>query len=278
MKTRTRKSNSSKFGAQIWLGLLVSMMVYACGGARNGSQGTGLEGDEMDIDQMLSGEDQPSNQQSDEDEVLRLLGIVPETKEATETAEPVSEVKSTAAPEVESLRRELNEKVRRIADLESDVGVKEQRIESLEDELAAARRELQQRGRDGGRPSFVSNDYASRYAQARSLYEQRRYRDAIEAFTALLAEDDRNSLSDNSQYWIGESYYGLGNYAQSIAEFEKVFTFPRSDKNDDALLKLGLCYLRMGDRRQARSEFEQLLANYPKSEYVGKARYYLNRL
>jgi tol-pal system protein YbgF len=123
-----------------------------------------------------------------------------------------------------------------------------------------------------------ANGLTQRYAEARNLYEQRRYAEAASAFQAILAENDKSSYADNCQYWIGECYYGMGKYAQAIAEFEKVFTFSRSNKSDAALLKLGLCYLLMGDRQQARSEFEQLIANYPNSQYVSKARKYLTRL
>ena len=85
-------------------------------------------------------------------------------------------------------------------------------------------------------------------------------------------------LSDNCQYWIGESYYGLRNYNQAIAEFEKVFSFANSNKIDDAQLKLGVCYLRLGDKAQARNEFDRLLSAYPSSEYKPVAQRYIARL
>ena len=47
---------------------------------------------------------------------------------------------------------------------------------------------------------------------------------------------------------------------------------------DDAQLKLGICYWKLGDRDRARQEFELLLNNYPNSEYVDKARQFIARL
>ena len=97
-------------------------------------------------------------------------------------------------------------------------------------------------------------------------------------FSELINTDPNNSLSDNCQYWIGESYFGMVNYNQAIAEFEKVFSFSSSNKNDDAQLKLGVCYVKLGDLAQARAEFNRLLAVYPKSEYTSIAQKYISKL
>jgi tol-pal system protein YbgF len=251
----------------------MSLMFAACGGSRNATVGEQATGEEVDIDKLLGTEDTATATQTatdDENEVLRLLGLTPDSSK-TEMSKSLAATDAAAAPEpeMEKLQREVTEKDQTIAALKSDVSEKDRKIQQLQADLERAQR---------GATRPLGNDYASRYAYARNLYEQRRYRDAINAFSDLLLENDKNSLADNSQYWIGESYYGLGNFAQAIAEFEKIFTFPRSDKNDDAQLKIGLCYLRMGDRQQARNGLEQLLATYPNSEYVGKARQYLNRL
>ena len=190
---------------------------------------------------------------------------------AAPAPDTTSAVVDTAESEIDLLRRQLDEKNSQVTQLRADVDDKDRLIQSLQAELEDAQRR-------SNRMTPIAGNYAQRYAEARNLYESRKYRDAISAFAALLAEDDKNKLSDNCQYWIGECYYGLGNYQQSIVEFQKVFTFTYSDKSDDSLLKLGLCYLRLGERDQARSELEQLLANYPNSEYTGKAKLYLSKL
>lgn len=264
-----------KFVFPVMTLLLTILFLMACGGGRSTTSG-GMSGQDVDVDSLLgSGEQATQPAADDETEVLRLLGIVPEGK--TEEAKPQETAAPADAPtdlgaEVEKLQRELQAKNQQISSLQADVGEKDRRLQALQAELESAQRR-------GAAPSTrIAGDYAQRYDQARQLYEQRRYRDAITAFSTLLAEDDRNSLADNCQYWIGECYYGLGNYAQSTAEFQKVLAFSRSDKLDDAHLKLGLCYLRTGDRARARSELEQLLAIYPNSEYVEKARRYLSKM
>ncbi|KAA0228862.1 tetratricopeptide repeat protein [candidate division KSB1 bacterium] len=256
--------------------LLTSLFLFACGGGRKTTAG-GEGGQDVDIDSLLEGGEQATQPSAadDETEVLKLLGIVPENK--AEEAKPQEAAAPAAAPanlnaEVERLQRELQSKDQQISSLRADVSEKDRRLQALQTELESAQR------RSVAPSTRIAGDYAQRYAQARDLYEQKRYNDAIAVFAALLAQDDRNSLADNCQYWIGECYYGLGNFVQSAAEFQKVLAFSRSDKLDDAHLKLGLCYLRTGDRARARSELEQLLAIYPNSEYVEKARRYLSRM
>ena len=120
--------------------------------------------------------------------------------------------------------------------------------------------------------------FNNRYDEATKAYQSRDYRKAIQLYEALLAENMNHSLSDNCQYWIGESYWGLGMYQQAIAAFEKVFTFANSNKDPDAQLKLGLCYLRLNDKARAKEEFQKLIDNYPSSSYVSTARGYLAQI
>ena len=50
------------------------------------------------------------------------------------------------------------------------------------------------------------------------------------------------------------------------------------DKWDDAQLKLGICFQKIGNYSRARIEFEKLINNYPGSEYYKRAQQYLRQL
>jgi len=263
-----------------WILVLgLGLLFVACGGSKNANVSTAESEGEIDIDKLLSTPADQEKQDAEDAEVLRLLGITPETAaETAKTEAAVAETKPEPATpdlqkEVERLQGELSVKNQQITDLRNSLMERDARLQELQQtQQTQTPRTASTRSVSG------ANGYVQRYAEARNLYEQRRYAEAAAAFQAILAENDKSSYADNCQYWIGECYYGMGKYAQAIAEFEKVFTFARSNKSDAALLKLGLCYLQMGDRQQARSEFEQLIANYPSSQYVAKARKYLSRL
>ncbi len=271
-----------KFSLQALLGM-VCVALLACGGSRSSVQTEGRPGEEVDIDKLLgSDEQQPAPEQnSEEDEVLRLLGLVPASKTEKPKSEPVAaeppktEPETPKVAEVTRLERELQQKEQVISGLQSDLNEKDKRIQTLQSELEQAKRNAIA---SGNNTKMISGNYAQRYAAGRELYEQRKYRNAINVFSELLREDDKNKLADNAQYWTGESYYGLRNFSQALIEFEKISLYSGSEKHDDAQLKIALCYLQQGDRQQAKSELEQLLATYPTSEYIDKAKQYLSKL
>ena len=123
-----------------------------------------------------------------------------------------------------------------------------------------------------------SDNYKTNYIDALSFYNDGKYNEAIQSFATLILNNPNHKLSDNSQFWLGESYYALKNYKRAIIEFEKVFQFKEDDKWDDAQLKLGICFQKIGNYSRSRIEFEKLLNHYPGSEYYKRAQQYLRQL
>lgn len=255
--------------------LLVGILII---GGCSSSQ-TGLSADDQsqqagsEIDQLFGVSDQEQTQQEspDEDEVLRLLGISKPKSEESKVQE-TSQTDDQLKNEISSLEKKLSEKDSQISELRSDLAQKEERISNLQSST------MTQPSTMPGTSYSSSGNFREDYQNALSVYYNRNYKLAIQLFEELLARNATSSLSDNCRYWIGESYYGLGDYNQAIIEFTKVFSYTNSNKMDDAQLKLGICYWKLGDRDRARQEFDLLLNNYPDSEYVEKARQFLARL
>ena len=124
----------------------------------------------------------------------------------------------------------------------------------------------------------VPGSFEEGYRTALAKFNQHDYKQAKTLFKNLLMQNRNNSLSDNCQYWIGESHYALKEYQQAIIEFEKVLTFSNTNKDDDSQLKLGLCYLRLKDKESAKRELTRLIANYPQSEFTELGRKLLEEL
>lgn len=120
--------------------------------------------------------------------------------------------------------------------------------------------------------------YKVEYQNALQAFDASRYSDALTGFQKLVNTNPNNSLADNSQYWIGESYYGLKEYERALLEFEKVFTFPNNNKMDAAQLKLGICYLRLKNRVKAKEEFNRLIQIFPESEYINLSNQLISKL
>ena len=71
-------------------------------------------------------------------------------------------------------------------------------------------------------------------------FQNQEFSKAISGFETLVSSDATNDLADNSQYWLAECHYSKKDFKKAIIEFEKVFTYAGTDKDDDAQLKIGL--------------------------------------
>jgi tol-pal system protein YbgF len=102
---------------------------------------------------------------------------------------------------------------------------------------------------------------------------QRKYSLAIEGFRTYLQYYPDTELSDNAQYWIGESYFALEDYSAAASALQGlVAQYPKGDKVPSALLKLGESYEKLGDAAQARAAFEKLTKDFSKTEEARLAR------
>ena len=104
------------------------------------------------------------------------------------------------------------------------------------------------------------------------------YEPAIKGFQRLVKEDHTHDLADNAQYWLAECFYSQKDYKRAIIEFEKVFTFINTNKNDDAQYKIALSYQSIGNVPKARSEFQRLIEYFPGSEFYQQAKAALKAL
>ncbi len=62
-------------------------------------------------------------------------------------------------------------------------------------------------------------------------------------------------------------------YQNSIKELSKILEFyPESRWVDDALMMMGLCFMRLEEHSQARIKFIELITNFPESKYLNEAK------
>jgi len=172
----------------------------------------------------------------------------------------------------QELTQNIDEKQREITELQQNLSFKDQRIADLENEI--------QKGGGSIRAGAYSStgSFSDDYQNALQTYYAKNYMTAINLFQDLKNRFPNHKLTSNCDYWTGESYFGLANYKMAIQAFQNVFTHSFSYKKDDATLMLGRCYMKMNDFETARNYLQELLNKYPDSEYVGKAKEWLNRI
>ena len=166
----------------------------------------------------------------------------------------------------------------------------EQSITSLEKQIALFKQNqspvFEQNQTSLGTTKTTLGDLSKNQTQAELLYQRglqlvltcqcKKGREYLEKFIRQFPKD---KLVPNALYWIGESYYSQGNYAQAILTFKQVVTrYPKSYKAAHALLKIAYAYAELKDLENARFYLKALLSDYPKSDVVAKARAKLRSL
>jgi tol-pal system protein YbgF len=105
------------------------------------------------------------------------------------------------------------------------------------------------------------------YRAALRLLQERRFDQALTAFSAFVAANPNHALVYKALYWRGEARYAKREYTEALSEFEALLArFPESDKAPDALLKVAMCFRHLGAEDKAQASFRRLRAIYPNSQ------------
>ena len=123
------------------------------------------------------------------------------------------------------------------------------------------------------RPTAAGPSPAELYDTAYADYTKGRYALAVQGFEDYLASFPSTDLSDNAQYWIGESHFAQKKYADAIADFEKLLKqWPASDKAAAALLKKGYAMLELGQKPEGVVQLQYVVHEFPTWEEARLAR------
>lgn len=117
-----------------------------------------------------------------------------------------------------------------------------------------------------------------KYQQAFKTYSNRDFKIAIRLFKDFVKRYPSDMDADNSQYWIGQSYYQLDDFLSAEHAFRKVLRnyqhkeTRRGYKTPDAILMLGRIYSQRNQPIKGRYYFEQVIARFPTSRSAAKAK------
>ena len=113
----------------------------------------------------------------------------------------------------------------------------------------------------GGLPSGSASE---QYNAAFGLLRQADYPAAEEALKTFVAQHAKDPLAGSAQYWLGETYYTRGRYAEAASAFAEGYkNYPKGAKAADDLLKLGMSLARANQKQNACVAFAQLDHDFP---------------
>lgn len=118
--------------------------------------------------------------------------------------------------------------------------------------------------RPPGGETLPSGSPSSQYNAAFGLLRRADYPAAEDALRNFIQQYPTNPLAGNAQYWLGESFYVRGKYADAAAAFAEGYKrYPRGPKAADGLLKLGMSLARANQKHNACIALMQLDHQFP---------------
>lgn len=107
---------------------------------------------------------------------------------------------------------------------------------------------------------------------------KRDYQGAVDVLTKLENNQKNKSEKLKTYYWLGESYFGLGNYSKAIDYFRKVIKSGDEYKKDYASIMIAESYLRIGRVEDAKKTYAKFVDEYPNSNQIPRAKKMLQQL
>ncbi len=86
------------------------------------------------------------------------------------------------------------------------------------------------------------------------------------AFESFVMQYPRHQLTDNSLYWWGECRYHKKDYVKALRLFQRILEeHPSGNKSPDAMVKMGLSLINLGQKTEGLQILEQVGHIYPNS-------------
>jgi tol-pal system protein YbgF len=118
--------------------------------------------------------------------------------------------------------------------------------------------------RPPGALALPSGSASAQYNSAFGLLRRADYPAAEDALRSFVEQHPNDPLAGNAQYWLGESFYARGRYAEAAAAFaEEYKRYPKGPKAADGLLKLSMSLARANQKHNACIALMQLDHDFP---------------
>ncbi|MBI9111437.1 tol-pal system protein YbgF [Maridesulfovibrio ferrireducens] len=117
------------------------------------------------------------------------------------------------------------------------------------------------------------------YNKALESFKAREYKKAIVDWAEFTKNFPKNSLVPNSIFWEGECYYQLKDYPNAALKYQVVIAkYPSSNKFKSAMLKQGICLIKLGKTKSGKYILEDLIKKAPESAEAKRAKEVIKNL
>ena len=276
-----------------WILLLIGLLLFGCATTKD-VQTLDSEVDKLQsqINTLKKENDSTKNELSDlraenqklkADLSLRLENLQSEIRTLSTSIEDYKELLKKPSKEIDHIKGEMEG---RLKNLEERRKTQEDKIKEIEECLKGLDRKT---AGSVSKPmesekvaptketlaelKGVSTGMGDLYKDAYETFHKGDLEGARRKFEAFLKQYPNTELSDNAQFWVGETYYLKKDYERAILEYEKaIVKYPEGDKISAAIFKQALAFLELGDKTNARNLLKRVIEKYPHSDQAEIAK------
>ena len=129
------------------------------------------------------------------------------------------------------------------------------------------------------RPGGFGASPSQAFETARSDYYMGNWSLAIQGFESFLKTFPKSDLTDDAQYYIGETCYMSGRFQDALAAYNAVIErYPTSNTLPDAYFKRGMALKALGQIPQAKDSLAFVIKTYPSSDAAFLAKQALDQI
>jgi tol-pal system protein YbgF len=129
------------------------------------------------------------------------------------------------------------------------------------------------------RPGSFGASPSQAFETARSDYYMGNWSLAIQGFESFLKTFPRSDLTDDAQYYIGETYYMSGRFPDALTAYNAVIErYPTSNTLPDTYYKRGMAQKTLGQIPQAKESLSFVIKTFPSSDAAFLAKQALDQL
>ena len=223
------------------------------------------------------------NQKLKADLSLQLENLQSETRALSTSIEEYKELLKKPSKEMDRVREEMEGRLKILEERRKNQEEKIKEIENRLKELGGSTTGATSKPMEpetsplakeiAAELKGVSTGMGDLYKDAYETFYKGDLEGARRKFEAFLKQYPNTELSDNAQFWIGETYYLKKDYERAILEYEKaIVKYPEGDKIPAALYKQALAFLELGDKTNAKNLLKRVIEKYPQSDQANMAK------
>ena len=280
-------------GMKRWIVFLIGLLVFGCASSRD----VRMLDKEMDklysqVNALRKENDFTKNDLSDlraenkrlkTDLSLQLENIQSEMQSLSTDIEEYKELLKRPSKDMDRIKDDMEDRLKTLEERRKN---QEEKVRELEERLKAPEpktpgpgpkpMESEKSASTKESPAELkgsSTGMGDLYKDAYETFHKGDLEGARRKFEAFLKQYPNTELSDNAQFWIGETYYLKKDYERAILEYEKaIVKYPEGDKIPAAILKQALAFSELGDKTNARNLFKRVIEKYPRSDQAEMAK------